>query len=69
MNYKTQFGLSGVMNAALFGRSFQIKEHTNQDARRCLVAKRARGTKSVTLVAERITRRAATSDTGLRDHS
>ena len=37
---------------------------TTEKARRCLIAKRARGTRSSPLVVERSARRAATSDTG-----
>src|ERR1700733_13982240 len=55
---------TGSSKRSSCGRSFQIDGPTIENARRWAVTKRARGTKSSPLVAERRTLRAATSDTG-----
>ena len=46
------------------GRSFHADGPTIEKALRCIIAKRARGTKNSPLAAERSTRRAAKTDTG-----
>src|SRR6218665_406724 len=46
------------------GRSFHADGSTIEKALRCIIAKRARGTKNSPLAAERSTRRAARTDTG-----
>src|SRR6218665_1120823 len=46
------------------GRSFHADGPTIEKALRCIIAKRARGTKNSHLAAERSTRRAARTDTG-----
>src|SRR6218665_1501680 len=46
------------------GRSFHADGPTNEKALRCIIAKRARGTKNSLLAAERSPRRAAKTDTG-----
>src|SRR6218665_1010337 len=45
-------------------RSFHDDGPTTEKALRCIIAKRARGTKNSPLAAERSTRRAAKTDTG-----
>src|SRR6218665_503092 len=46
------------------GRSFHADGPTTEKALRCIIAKRARGTKNSPLAAERSTRRAVKTDTG-----
>src|SRR6218665_3897319 len=46
------------------GRSFHADGPTTEKVLRCIIAKRARGTKNSPLAAERSTRRAAKTDTG-----
>src|SRR5688572_23703166 len=63
-NLQNPVGWFTSKERSLSARSIQMEGPPTEKARRCLIAKRARGTRSSPLVSERSTRRAATSDTG-----